>query len=50
MGSATSSIPTEPIVAAAAVAGALGYGYVHYFRLAAHSGDEDAYSDANAGA
>ncbi|KAI0286046.1 hypothetical protein BGY98DRAFT_1131411 [Russula aff. rugulosa BPL654] len=48
MGSA-SSIPTEPIVAAA-VAGALGYGYVHYFRLAAHAGDEDAYSDANAGA
>ena len=47
MGSA-SSIPTEPIVAAA-VAGALGYGYVHYFRLAAHAGDEDAYSDANAG-
>ena len=50
MGSATSSIPSEPIVAAAAVAGALGYGYVHYFRPAAHSGDEDAYSDANAGA
>jgi hypothetical protein len=50
MGSATSSIPSEPIVAAAAVAGALGYGYVHYyFRAAAHSGDEDAYSDANAG-
>ena len=50
MGSATSSIPTEPIVAAAALAGALGYGYVHYFRPAAHSGDEDAYLDANAGA
>ena len=50
MGSSTSSIPTEPIVAAAAVAGALGYGYVHYFRLAAHAGDEDAYSDANVGA
>ena len=50
MGSATSSIPTEPIVAAAALAGALGYGYVHYFRPTAHSGDEDAYSDANAGA
>ncbi len=50
MGSVTSSIPTEPIVAAAAVAGALCYGYVHYIRPAAHSGDEDAYSDANAGA
>ena len=49
MGSATSSIPTEPIVAVAALAG-LGYGYFHYFRPAAHSGDEDAYSDANAGA
>ena len=48
MGSSTSSIPTEPIVAAAALAGALGYGYVHYFRPAAHSGDEDTYSDANA--
>ena len=50
MGSSTSSIPAEPIVAAAAVAGALGYGYVHYFRPAAHSGDGDTYSDANAGA
>jgi hypothetical protein len=50
MGSSTSSIPTEPIVAAAAVAGALGYGYVHYFRPAARFGDEDAYSDANVGA
>jgi hypothetical protein len=49
MGSATGSIPNKPIVAAAAV-GALGYGYVHYFRPATHSGDEDAYSDANAGA
>lgn len=49
MGSATSSIPTEPIVAVAAVAG-LGYGYFHYFRPAAHSGDGDACSDANAGA
>jgi hypothetical protein len=50
MGSATSSIPTEPIVAAAAVAGAVGYGYVHYFRPIAPSGDEDAYSDISAGA
>ena len=50
MGSSTSSIPTEPVVAVAALAGALGYGYVHYFRPAAHSGDEDAYSDANVGA
>lgn len=52
MGSSTSSIPAEPIVAAAAVAGALGYGYVHYYiRPVAHPGDEDAsYSDANAGA
>jgi hypothetical protein len=50
MGSATSSISTEPIVAVAALAGALGYGYVHYFRPTAHSGDEDAYLDANPGA
>jgi hypothetical protein len=50
MGSSTSSIPAEPIVAAAALAGALGYGYVHYFRPAAHSDDEDVYSDANTGA
>ncbi len=50
MGSATSTIPTEPIVAAAAVAGALGYGYVHYFRPAAHSVDEDVFSDVNVGA
>jgi hypothetical protein len=51
MGSSTSSIPSEPIVAAAALAGALGYGYVHYFRPAAHSGDEDvSYLDANANA
>ena len=50
MGSSTSSIPTEPIVAAAAVAGVLGYGYLHYFRPAARSGDEDAFSDANVGA
>jgi hypothetical protein len=49
MGSSTSSIPTEPIVAAAAVAGALGYGYLHYFRPAAHSGDEDAFLDAKVG-
>jgi hypothetical protein len=50
MGSSTSSIPAEPIVAAAAVAGALGYGYVHYYiRPVAQSGDEDAsYSDAKA--
>ena len=50
MGSATSSIPAEPIVTVAAVAGALGYGYVHYFRPAAQSGDEDAYSDTSVGA
>ena len=50
MGSATSSIPPEPIVAAAAVAGVLSYGYVHFVRPVAHSGDEDAYSDASAGA
>lgn len=50
MGSSTSSIPTEPIVAAAAIAGALGYGYVHYFRPAAASGDQDAYSGGNVGA
>jgi hypothetical protein len=50
MGSATSSIPTEPIVAAAVAAGAVGYGYVHYFRPIAPSGDEDAYSDTGAGA
>ncbi|KAF8479590.1 hypothetical protein DFH94DRAFT_488709 [Russula ochroleuca] len=50
MGSATSSIPAEPIVTVAAVAGALGYGYVHYFRPAAQPGDEDAYSDTSVGA
>lgn len=50
MGSATSSIPPEPFLAAAAVAGAVGYGYVHFVRPAAHSGEEDTYSDAGAGA
>jgi hypothetical protein len=50
MGSATSSIPPEPIVAAAALAGVLSYGYVHFVRPVAHSGDEDAYSDASVGA
>ena len=50
MGSATSSIPPEPIVAAAAVAGVLSYGYVHFVRPVAHSGDEDASEDASAGA
>ena len=48
MGSATSSIPAEPIVVVAAVAG-LSYGYAHYFRPA-HSSDEDAYSDTIVGA
>jgi hypothetical protein len=49
MGSANSSIPAEPtIVAAAAVVGALGYGYVHYVRpTAAHPDDADTYSDAS---
>src|SRR5258708_33037791 len=50
MGSVTITHPDQPLVASAAVAGALCYGYVHYIRPAAHSGDEDAYSDANAGA
>lgn len=39
MGSVTSSIPAEPILAAAAVVGALGYGYVHYTRPAEQSDD-----------
>ncbi|KAH9992716.1 hypothetical protein BJV74DRAFT_884561 [Russula compacta] len=50
MGSVTSSIPAEPILAAAAVVGALGYGYVHYTRPAAQSDDAGTYSDASAGA
>jgi len=38
----------EPILAAAAVAGVLGYGYVHYVRPAQCSGDADDYVDATA--
>ncbi|KAI0306045.1 hypothetical protein B0F90DRAFT_958200 [Multifurca ochricompacta] len=44
MGSATSSIPAEPVVAAVAVISALGYGYVHYARpfLQSDGGEADA--------
>ena len=48
MGSATSIISPEPVLAAAAVAGALGYGYVHYVRPAQRSDDVDDYADASA--
>jgi hypothetical protein len=48
MGSATSVISPEPVLAAAAVAGALGYGYVHYVRPAQRSNDVDDYLDASA--
>lgn len=41
-------MPAEPILAAAAVAGALGYGYVHYVRPVQRSGDADDYADASA--
>lgn len=40
MGSATSSIPAEPVVAVAALVGALGYSYVHYVRPTAQSDDD----------
>lgn len=48
MGSVTSTIAPEPVLAAAAVAGALGYGYVHYVRPAQRSDDADEYTDASA--
>lgn len=48
MGATTSSMSAEPILAAAAVAGALGYGYVHYVRPAPRSDDGDDYADAGA--
>jgi len=48
MGSATSIISAEPVLAAAAVAGALGYGYVHYVRPTQRSDDVDDYADASA--
>lgn len=47
MGSATSIISPEPVLAAAAVAGALGYGYVHYVRPAQRSDDVDDHADAS---
>jgi hypothetical protein len=49
MGSATSSISAEPIVAAAAVVGALGYGYVHYVHPTQSDGT-DADGDVTTGA
>jgi hypothetical protein len=48
MGVTTSSMSAEPILAAAAVAGALGYGYMHYVRPAQRSADADDYADASA--
>jgi hypothetical protein len=49
MGSATSSIPAEPIVAAAAVVGVLGYGYAHFVLPTAGSDDSDASGNATTG-
>ncbi|KAI0255691.1 hypothetical protein BJV78DRAFT_566320 [Lactifluus subvellereus] len=49
MGSATSSIPAEPIVAAVAAVGVLGYGYVHYVQPTAQSDDADADGNATGG-
>jgi hypothetical protein len=49
MGSATSSIPAEPVVAVAALVGALGYSYVHYVRPTAQS-DDDVDGNATGGA
>jgi hypothetical protein len=47
MGSTTSSIPAEPIVAVAAL-GALGYGYVQYLRFTGQSDDGTDASNGNA--
>lgn len=48
MGSATSTLSAEPVLAAAAVAGALGYGYVHYVRPTQRPDDAEGYADASA--
>jgi hypothetical protein len=48
MGSAT-SIPAEPIVAAAAVVGMLGYGYAHFVLPTVKSDGSDADGDATIG-
>ena len=48
MGSATSTLSAEPVLAAAAVAGALGYGYVHYVRPTQPPDDAEGYADASA--
>ena len=48
MGSANSTIPAEPLFAAVAVAGVLGYGYVHYVLPSRASGtDTDADADSS---
>jgi hypothetical protein len=47
MGATASSMPAEPILAAAAVVGALGYGYVHYVQPVQHSDNTDDHVDAN---
>ncbi|KAI9464470.1 hypothetical protein BJY52DRAFT_1184210 [Lactarius psammicola] len=47
MGSANSTIPAEPVVAAVAVAGVLGYGYVHYV-YPSRAGGTDTDADTNA--
>ena len=47
MGSANSTIPAEPVVAAVAIAGVLGYGYVHYVHPS-RAGGTDTDADTNA--
>ena len=47
MGSANSTIPAEPLIAAVAVAGVLGYGYVHYVQPS-RPGGTDTDADTNA--
>ena len=41
MGSANSTIPAEPLIAAVAVVGVLGYGYAHYLQPARARGSTD---------
>ena len=41
MGSANSTIPAEPLIAAVAVVGVLGYGYAHYLQPARPGGSTD---------
>lgn len=47
MGSANSTIPAEPVVAAVAVVGVLGYGYVHFVHPS-RAGGMDTDADSNA--